>query len=58
VAKKNGFFNWVGYKEETEPTMSSVDRIRELEAQLADLRSRLSLRRFANQKRKQHQIAW
>ncbi|MEY3770018.1 MAG: hypothetical protein RL390_882 [Actinomycetota bacterium] len=32
MAKKNGFFNWVGYKEETEPSMSSVDRIRELEA--------------------------
>ena len=40
MAKKNGFFNWVGYKEENEPSMSSVDRIRELESQLADLRSR------------------
>ena len=44
MAKKSGFFNWVGYKEENEPSMSSVDRIRELEAQLADLRSRRDIR--------------
>jgi vacuolar-type H+-ATPase subunit H len=49
VAKKNGFFNWVGYKEETEPTMSSVDRIRELEAQLADLRSRRDIRSLSRE---------
>lgn len=49
MAKKNGFFNWVGYKEETEPTMSSVDRIRELEAQLADLRSRRDIRSLSKE---------
>lgn len=49
MAKKNGFFNWVGYKEETEPTMSSVDRIRELEAQLADLRSRRDIRSLSRE---------
>ena len=37
-----GFRNWIGYKEENAPSPSenSVDRIRQLEAQLADLRSR------------------
>jgi vacuolar-type H+-ATPase subunit H len=49
MAKKSGFFNWVGYKEETEPTMSSVDRIRELEAQLADLRSRRDIRSLSRE---------
>jgi len=49
MAKKNGFFNWVGYKEETEPSMSSVDRIRELEAQLADLRSRRDIRSLSRE---------
>jgi hypothetical protein len=49
VAKKNGFFNWVGYKEETEPSVSSVDRIRELEAQLADLRSRRDIRSLSRE---------
>lgn len=49
MAKKNGFFNWVGYKEETEPTLSSVDRIRELESQLADLRSRRDIRSLSRE---------
>lgn len=49
MAKKNGFFNWVGYKEETEPSTSSVDRIRELEAQLADLRSRRDIRSLSKE---------
>lgn len=49
MAKKNGFFNWVGYKEENEPSMSSVDRIRELEAQLADLRSRRDIRSLSKE---------
>lgn len=49
MAKKNGFFNWVGYKEEIEPSMSSVDRIRELEAQLADLRSRRDIRSLSRE---------
>jgi len=49
MAKKSGFFNWVGYKEENEPSMSSVDRIRELEAQLADLRSRRDIRSLSKE---------
>ena len=49
MAKKSGFFNWVGYKEETEPSTSSVDRIRELEAQLADLRSRRDIRSLSKE---------
>lgn len=43
MSEKNGFLNWVGFKgeEASAPVSSgSVDRIRELEAQLADLRSR------------------
>ena len=47
--KKNGFFNWVGYKEESEPSLSSVERIRELEAQLADLRSRRDIRSLSKE---------
>ena len=49
MAKKNGFFNWVGYKEEGEPSLSSVDRIRELESQLADLRSRRDIRSLSKE---------
>jgi len=49
LAKKNGFFNWVGYKEEGEPSLSSVDRIRELESQLADLRSRRDIRSLSKE---------
>lgn len=39
---EKGFLNWVGFKGEAagEQAPSSVERIRELEAQLADLRSR------------------
>ena len=41
MAEKN-FRNWVGFRDEAdrEPTGNPVDRIRELESQLADLRSR------------------
>ena len=49
MAKKSGFFNWVGYKEENEPSITSVDRIRELESQLADLRSRRDIRSLSKE---------
>ena len=38
--EKGTFLNWVGFKEAESSTQNSVDRIRELEAQLSDLRSR------------------
>lgn len=40
MGEKNSFLNWVGFKGEESTAPNSVDRIRELEAQLADLRSR------------------
>lgn len=43
MAEKKSFLSWVGFTGEEEPTAatpSSVERIRELEAQLADLKSR------------------
>lgn len=40
MAEKGSFLNWVGFKGEEPNQPSSVDRIRELESQLADLRSR------------------
>jgi hypothetical protein len=41
MAQKKSFLNWVGFTEEESTNLpSSVDRIRELEAQLADLKSR------------------
>lgn len=40
MSEKNNFLNWVGFKEGDTAAPSSVDRIRELESQLADLRSR------------------
>ncbi|MCX6430181.1 MAG: hypothetical protein NTX12_04295, partial [Actinobacteria bacterium] len=40
MSEKSSFLNWVGFKSEDNNAPSSVDRIRELEAQLADLRSR------------------
>ena len=42
MAEKKDFLNWVGFREEAErtPTTGPVDRIRELESQLNDLRSR------------------
>ena len=40
MAEKNSFLNWVGFKGEEEQAPSSVERIRELESQLADLKSR------------------
>ena len=40
MSEKNSFLNWVGFKGEESNAPGSVDRIRELEAQLADLRSR------------------
>lgn len=41
MAEKN-FLNWVGFREESErtPAANPLDRIRELEAQLSDLRAR------------------
>jgi cell division septum initiation protein DivIVA len=40
MAEKNSFLNWVGFKGEESSQPNSVDRIRELVAQLNDLRSR------------------
>lgn len=40
MAEKNSFLNWVGFKGEESNQPNSVDRIRELESQLNDLRSR------------------
>jgi len=42
MGEKSGFLSWVGFKNEEATTNapSSVDRIRELESQLSDLRSR------------------
>jgi hypothetical protein len=40
MSEKKSFLNWVGFTGEEQSTPGSVDRIRELEAQLADLRSR------------------
>ena len=40
MAEKKSFLNWVGFKESESAAPSSVDRIRELESQLNDLRSR------------------
>ena len=40
MSEKSSFLNWVGFKGEETNAPGSVDRIRELEAQLADLRSR------------------
>ncbi len=40
MSEKSSFLNWVGFKGEESNAPGSVDRIRELEAQLADLRSR------------------
>ena len=38
--EKSTFLNWVGFKEGETSTQNSVERIRELETQLSDLRSR------------------
>jgi len=40
MSEKSSFLNWVGFKGEETNAPGSVDRIRELEAQLADLRAR------------------
>lgn len=42
MAEKKNFLNWVGFREESErtPVGNPSDRIRELESQLSDLRSR------------------
>jgi cell division septum initiation protein DivIVA len=40
MAEKNSFLNWVGFKESESAAPNSVDRIRELESQLSELRSR------------------
>ena len=38
--EKSTFLNWVGFKESETSAQNSVERIRELESQLSDLRSR------------------
>jgi cell division septum initiation protein DivIVA len=43
MSEKSNFLNWVGFKESESAAPNSVDRIRELESQLADLRSRRDL---------------
>ena len=43
MSEKNTFLNWVGFKEGESTAPNSVDRIRELESQLADLRARRDL---------------
>ena len=40
MSEKSSFLNWVGFKSDESNAPGSVERIRELEAQLADLRSR------------------
>ena len=40
MAEKKTFLNWVGYKESSDAAPNSVDRIRELESQLNELRYR------------------
>jgi hypothetical protein len=40
MSEKKSFLNWVGFTGEESATPGSVDRIRELEIQLADLRAR------------------
>lgn len=40
MTEKKSFLNWVGFKESESAAPNSVDRIRELESQLNDLRSR------------------
>ena len=40
MGERSSFLNWVGFKGEESNVPGSVDRIRELESQLADLRSR------------------
>ena len=43
MSEKSSFLNWVGFKEGESAAPNSVDRIRELESQLADMRSRRDL---------------
>lgn len=40
MSEKKTFLSWVGFKDEESAAPNSVDRIRELESQLSDLRSR------------------
>lgn len=53
MANKKPFLSWVGYKGDTQedvaPSTSSVERIRELESQLADLRSRRDIRSLSRE---------
>lgn len=53
MAQKKPFLNWVGYKgdsqDEVAPSSSTVERIRELEAQLADLKSRRDIRSLSRE---------
>lgn len=49
MSEKNSFLNWVGFRGEESTLPNSVDRIRELEAQLADLRSRRDITSLSNE---------
>ncbi|MBC7462887.1 MAG: hypothetical protein H7227_01350 [Actinobacteria bacterium] len=49
MSEKNSFLNWVGFKGEESNSPNSVDRIRELETQLADLRSRRDIRELSKE---------
>jgi hypothetical protein len=49
MAVKHSFLNWVGFKSNEPEAPSSVDRIRELEAELADLKSRRDITGLSKQ---------
>jgi vacuolar-type H+-ATPase subunit H len=49
MSEKGSFLNWVGFKGEENNAPNSVDRIRELEAQLADLRSRRDIKALSKE---------
>ncbi len=49
MSDKGSFLNWVGFKGEESTAPNSVDRIRELEAQLADLRARRDIKTLSKE---------
>lgn len=49
MSEKSSFLNWVGFKSEESTAPNSVDRIRELESQLADLRSRRDIKTLSKE---------
>jgi len=49
MAEKKKFLNWVGFKSDDENQPSSVERIRELESQIAELRSRRDITGLSKQ---------